>query len=141
MWWPIIKHLRKYLETHPDFCKEDDPIMVQAGATRQDPGAMPAVLILRNREGNTDLHRMRNGTVSIWLEFWIKNSSVDPADAYEALYTLEQTTVNTLREWVRLLVSDLGIACVVTIPAWRGDGDTIRPKCISQLTLQIDWKR
>lgn len=141
MWWALIKHLRDYLLAQPAFSDAEYPIMVQAGGSSKDPSKMPAVLILRNREGNMDFHRMKSGTVLIWLEFWIKNESTDPADAYESLYLLEQTTIDTLHEWVKALVTDLGIACTITIPAWRGDGDAIRPKCISQLTLQINWKR
>lgn len=141
MWWPITKHLNDFLLARPEFCDLDYPIMVQMGATRQDPSKLPAVLILRNKEGNLDFHRRRQGTVFLWLEFWVSNASTDPSVAYELLSVLEETTVSTLHDWVKAMVPDLGIACVVTIPAWRGDGDTIRPKCISQLTLQIDWKR
>ena len=141
MWWKFIKDLKTFLEAQADFNDPNDPIYLQAGATRQNPNVYPMVYLLRYRDRDLDFHRMAEGTTLIWVELWIRNDSAETADAYEQMADLEAKVHNHLREWVKGMSQRMGVTAKVTIPDWKGDGDTMRPCMISQLTLSIEWKR
>lgn len=141
MWWLLIKSLGAFLKDRPEFNDEDDPKYVQIGATRKDPTNFPTLILLRFKELGEDIFKQKDGVVFMWLEFWTKNDDPDPSVAYEQLSAFEEMMRPILLEWNKTLVAELGVACKISIPATKGDGDSVRPKCISQMTLQIEWHR
>lgn len=142
MWWRrFLRHLKAYLESRPEFNDVDKPVYIQAGATRQNPKQFPTVYLLRYQDRDLDFHMMKSGTNFLWLEMWIRNDSTDTEVAYDQMEELEELVYNVLHDWVKLLPKDLGVAVNLKIPSWKGDGDTIRPNMVSQLTLEINWKR
>lgn len=140
MWLPLLKSLGAFMQAQPEFNDVDFPITMQIGATRQDPTKFPTLIALRFKELGEEVFNPSKGVVLLWLEFWTKNDDPNPSVAYEGLYAFEQMVRRLLLEWNRTLVAELGIACKITIPATKGDGDSVRPKCISQMTLQIEWR-
>jgi hypothetical protein len=135
MWLVLLKDLKAYIE------EKDVYLALSIGATGKKPGTFPAMYFIRGKETNVDFHQNRKGTCVIVVEIWEKATETNPQEAYEKLAVVEEKFCNYLDEWSKLTVSRTGVAAVISISSFRGDGEANRPLCASQAFILIEWRR
>jgi len=135
MWLVLLKDLRDYIE------EKDIYLNLSIGATGKKPSTFPAMYFIRGKETNVDFHQSRKGTCVIVVEIWEKATETNPQEAYEKLAVVEEKFYNYLAAWSKLTVARTGVAAVISINSFRGDGEANRPLCASQAFIQIEWRR
>jgi len=141
MWWPITSHFHNFLATHEVCTNEEEPITVRITNLGVRPDTYPAIFIIPEASSGIDFHTKRTGTETLWMEFWTKNDSADPAEAYASQYAFEEKIYELFPLWARQAVLDLGLAPVVTVPRRKMAPEKLRPLCAGFALVQIDWKR
>lgn len=138
MWFDIIKHMVNYYSNLSNF----SDVSIEGGTDGRKPSSAATIYVLRNMETDIDFHQRSKGTVSLWIECWVRNDSKVPIDAYESLSQLETMFLEAFPDWTKQVGTDLGkIATKITIPHFVGDADRLRPLCGSQASILINWKR
>ena len=105
------------------------------------------IFIYRDREYNENVQNMHNskeGTVTVYLECWVRNDNPNPRCGYKDLSELEDKVEKVLRQYVLDRVNDedssfalLDIESLETI----GDADSKRPLVGSRKNLKISYAK
>jgi len=135
MWLVLLKDLKNYI------ADQDSTLYCSIGATGKKPNTFPAMYFIRGKETNVDFHQNRKGTCVIIVEIWEKATETNPQEAYEKLAVIEEKFCDYLDAWSKLTVARTGVAAVISISSFRGDGEANRPLCASQAFILVEWRR
>lgn len=142
-WCDILISLRDFLVADGTLSGKT----IKAGALDPDDfnSAISSGLIFvyRDREYDESLHNGGEGLITLCVECWTRDDSVDPAAGYAKLAALEDLFTTALDTWVRTLdVSLLGTDVLnASVIESIGDTDSKRPVIGSRKTIKITWSQ
>lgn len=137
MWWAFMEAVRSALEAWP--------ALSTATVVYGTGGAVPqtrTVEIVRGTEDTDDLVNPRRGTVTLWLDCWVRDETDDlAAAAYPDLAALESDVLAALMDWQRHGDRVAGSVFKVNVRRRQPDGGIFRPVHGSRTTVAIDWRK
>ncbi|MBA1147425.1 hypothetical protein H0Z60_10190 [Ectothiorhodospiraceae bacterium WFHF3C12] len=100
------------------------------------------VEIVRGTEETDDLVHPRRGTVTLWLDSWVRDETDNlEVSAYPDLAALEGDVLAALMDWQRNGDRVAGCDFNVNVRRRQPDGGIFRPVHGSRTTVSIEWRK